>query len=101
MYANLKLQIWKSGMRQNRIAQLLGMDETVLSKIVNGFRAPTESVRVNLAAVLHSDEAWLFQWDGEGAPGAPERSEGAGAQRAASAQADAGGVPPSGRGGLR
>ena len=85
MYTNLKMQIWKSGMRQNRIAQLLGMDETVLSKIVNGFRVPTEGVRANLAAVLQSDEAWLFQWDGEGAAVNPEPR----------------GVTPSGPGGLR
>ena len=40
MYPNLKLQMWKSGTRQNRLAQLVGIHETKLSKIVNGFLAP-------------------------------------------------------------
>jgi transcriptional regulator with XRE-family HTH domain len=52
-------------MRQNRLAQTLGMHETVLSKIVNGFRKPSSSIRARIAAVLHSDETWLFHWDDE------------------------------------
>ena len=60
MYANLKLQIWRSGMRQNRLAQLLGIHETLLSKIVNGFRQPDPQIRVRIAAILKRDENWLF-----------------------------------------
>jgi transcriptional regulator with XRE-family HTH domain len=60
MYPNLKLQLWKMGMRQNRLAQSLGMDETLLSKIVNGFREPNGDVRERIAGLLHSDPAWLF-----------------------------------------
>jgi transcriptional regulator with XRE-family HTH domain len=71
MYTNLKLQIWKSGMRQNRLAQTLGMHETVLSKIVNGFRKPSSSIRARIAAVLHSDETWLFHWDDDVVDGGP------------------------------
>ncbi len=41
MYSNLKLQIWKSGIRQNRLAKMLQMDETMLSRIVNGYREPS------------------------------------------------------------
>jgi transcriptional regulator with XRE-family HTH domain len=70
MYTNLKLQIWKSGMRQNRLAQALGMHETVLSKIVNGFRKPSSSMRARIAEVLHSDENWLFHWEEDAGPGA-------------------------------
>src|SRR5690349_15397520 len=36
MYLNLKLQLWKTGIRQNRLARILEIDETALSKIVNG-----------------------------------------------------------------
>jgi len=61
MYPNLKLQLWKTGMRQNRLARLLGIDEAILSKIVNGFREPTSKVREKIAAALHSDERWLFE----------------------------------------
>ena len=61
MYPNLKLQLWKAGIRQNRLAQMLEMDETLLSKIVNGFREPTSEVRGKIAVLLHSDEAWLFE----------------------------------------
>jgi transcriptional regulator with XRE-family HTH domain len=60
MYPNLKLQLWRSGMRQNRLAQLIGIHETLLSKIVNGFREPNPELRSRIAAVLESDEAWLF-----------------------------------------
>jgi transcriptional regulator with XRE-family HTH domain len=61
MYPNLKLQIWKSGIRQNRLAQMLRMDETILSRIVNGYRRPNSALRENIAALLHCDPAWLFE----------------------------------------
>jgi transcriptional regulator with XRE-family HTH domain len=61
MYPNLKLQIWKSGIRQNRLAKMLGMDETVLSRIVNGYREPNAELRENIAALLCCDKTWLFE----------------------------------------
>jgi transcriptional regulator with XRE-family HTH domain len=61
MYPNLKLQIWKSGIRQNRLAKMLGMDETMLSRIVNGYRNPNAQLRESIAALLHCDEGWLFE----------------------------------------
>ncbi len=61
MYPNLKLQLWKAGIRQNRLAQMLGIDQTLLSKIVNGFRAPDETLRAKIATLLQSDEQWLFE----------------------------------------
>lgn len=79
MYPNLKLQLWKSGIRQNRLAQLLGMDEAMLSKIVNGFRHPSAELRGRIAGLLRCDETWLFEpvdvpsgSNGEGPP-QPER----------------------------
>ncbi len=60
MYPNLKLQLWKSGMRQNRLALLVGIHETLLSKIVNGFREPDSEVRSRIARILASDAEWLF-----------------------------------------
>jgi transcriptional regulator with XRE-family HTH domain len=60
MYPNLKLQLWKCGIRQNRLAQLIGIHETLLSKIVNGFREPDQQIRSQIAAILRSDESWLF-----------------------------------------
>jgi transcriptional regulator with XRE-family HTH domain len=61
MYPNLKLQLWKSGIRQNRLAQILGVDETVLSKVVNGFREPSPQMRDRIAGLLQSDVDWLFE----------------------------------------
>ena len=61
MYPNLKLQLWRTGLRQNRLAQMLGIDETLLSRIVNGFRTPDETLRVKIAMLLQSDEQWLFE----------------------------------------
>ena len=60
MYPNLKLQIWRLGVRQNRLAQMIGIHETLLSKIVNGFRTPDAEVKGRLAAALKCDAAWLF-----------------------------------------
>lgn len=60
MYANLKLQIWKSGIRQNRLAQMVGIHESMLSRIVNGFREPDADTRKRIAMALATDEAWLF-----------------------------------------
>jgi transcriptional regulator with XRE-family HTH domain len=60
MYPNLKLQLWKCGMRQNRLAQLVGIHETLLSKILNGFREPDATTRTRIAQLLNCDAAWLF-----------------------------------------
>jgi len=60
MYPNLKLQLWRSGIRQNQLAQMLGINETTLSRIVNGFREPGGELRSKIAALLQCDEDWLF-----------------------------------------
>ena len=72
MYPNLKLQLWAMGMRQNRLAQSLGMDESIVSKIINGFRTPSPEVRARIATLLHSDAEWLFESAGGRGPGAGE-----------------------------
>ncbi len=61
MYPNLKLQLWRKGIRQNRLARMLGMDETLLSKMINGFREPSAELRSRIAATLETDEEWLFE----------------------------------------
>jgi transcriptional regulator with XRE-family HTH domain len=61
MYPNLKLQLWRAGIRQNQFARSMGIDETLLSKIINGFREPREDMKKKIAVALQSDEAWLFQ----------------------------------------
>jgi transcriptional regulator with XRE-family HTH domain len=61
VYPNLKLQLWRSGLRQNRLAQMLGIDQALLSRIVNGFRTPDEKMRAKIAVLLQSDEHWLFE----------------------------------------
>lgn len=61
MYPNLKWQIWRQGIRQNRLAQILSMDEATLSRIINGFRTPDADMKAKIAAALNSDPAWLFQ----------------------------------------
>ena len=87
MYPNLKLQLWKSGMRQNQLAKLLGMDETVLSKIVNGFRPPSLQVRRKIADLLEIDEHWLFETvDHPGARRRPTALASSNATKAASAK---------------
>ena len=61
MYPNLKLQLWTSGLRQNRLARMLDMDETTLSRIVNGFREPSTELRHSIAVLLKCDVDWLFK----------------------------------------
>jgi transcriptional regulator with XRE-family HTH domain len=61
MFPNLKLQIFRRGSHQNQLAKAVGMDETVLSKIIHGYRAPTTEQRKLLARFLEADEGWLFE----------------------------------------
>jgi transcriptional regulator with XRE-family HTH domain len=61
MYPNLKLQMWRSGIRQNRLARSLQMDETTLSRIVNGFRQPCPETKAKIAAALNCNLEWLFE----------------------------------------
>lgn len=61
MYPNLKLQLWRSGIRQNRLAQMLGVNETLLSKIINGYREAGPEFRGRVASLLQREEAWLFE----------------------------------------
>ena len=61
MYPNLKLQLWTSGIRQNKLAKMLEIDETILSRIVNGFREPSPEMRTRIATLLQRDPEWLFQ----------------------------------------
>lgn len=61
MLPNLKLQIFRRGNHQNQLARAIGIDETVLSKIIHGYRAPSPAQRKILASYLEADEAWLFE----------------------------------------
>lgn len=61
MYPNLKLQIFKLGIHQNHISRTLGIDESVLSKIIHGYREPSKIHRAQLANFLNVDESWLFE----------------------------------------
>jgi transcriptional regulator with XRE-family HTH domain len=61
MYPNLKLQIFRLGTHQNHIARALGMDESVLSKIIHGYRQPSQEQREQLADFLKVEENWLFE----------------------------------------
>ncbi len=61
IYPNLKLRIYTAGIRQNRLAKMIGIDEAYLSKIINGFREPSGNIRGLIAEILNSDPDWLFQ----------------------------------------
>ena len=78
MYPNLKLQIFRLGTHQNHIARALGIDESVLSKIIRGYRQPSQQQRRQLAEFLKVEEKWLFErYEGrpELAPVVPNDSE--------------------------
>lgn len=61
MFPNLKLQIFRTRSHQNKLARAIGMDETILSKIIHGYRDPTAEQRKMLASLLGADESWLFE----------------------------------------
>jgi len=61
IYPNLKLRVYTTGMRQNRLAKLVGIDEAYLSRIINGVRAPGTQMQEQIAQVLGCDAEWLFQ----------------------------------------
>jgi transcriptional regulator with XRE-family HTH domain len=61
MYPNLKLAIFKSGLQQNQLSKILGINEVNLSKIIRGHREPSNSQRQLLANYLGADERWLFE----------------------------------------
>jgi transcriptional regulator with XRE-family HTH domain len=63
VYPNLKLCLWQSRFRQNRLAKLLHIDEAVLSRIVNGFREPSAELQRSIATILNRDIDWLFYWE--------------------------------------
>lgn len=61
MYPNLKLHLFRLGIHQNYLAKQVGIDETALSKIIHGYREPSEQQRRLLARYLDVDENWLFE----------------------------------------
>jgi len=61
MYPNLKIEIFKRGLRQNSLARTLGLNEASLSKIINGYCEPSGSQRQVLAQYFQVDEGWLFE----------------------------------------
>lgn|GEM_PF-1685471 len=61
IYPNLKLRVYTTGMRQNRLARLVGIDEAYLSRIINGVRVPGKHMQEQIAQALGCDADWLFQ----------------------------------------
>ena len=61
MYPNLRLQLWRKRIRQNQLSKMIPLDETVLSKIMNGFRVPAPELRRRIAILLEAEEEWLFE----------------------------------------
>jgi len=74
MYPNLKLTIFKRGLRQNHLARQVGMNEVALSKIIHGVREPSAAQRSVLSQYLGAEESWLFEkyMVGGEEPGVPE-----------------------------
>ena len=61
MYPNVKLQLFRSSVRQNFLARAVGIDESILSKIIHGYREPSREQRQLLANYLGVEETWLFE----------------------------------------
>lgn len=61
IYPNLKLRVYTTGMRQNRLAKIVGIDEAYLSRIINGVRVPGKQMQEQIAQALGCNAEWLFQ----------------------------------------
>ena len=61
MYPNLKIAMWKAGVRQRVLAQQLNLNETVVSKVMNGTRKPSPRMRATIAEFFQVDPEWLFE----------------------------------------
>lgn len=61
IYVNFKTRLFSLGIKQNRLAQRLGIDEAHLSRIINGYRTPTPPIRAKAAELLQCDSDWLFE----------------------------------------
>ena len=61
LYPNLKLTMYRSGIRQNTLAKSIGLNEASLSRIMNGTRQPAPEVREQIASILKENAEWLFQ----------------------------------------
>jgi transcriptional regulator with XRE-family HTH domain len=53
--------MYTTGMRQNRLAKLVGIDEAYLSRIINGVRVPRQQMQLEIAKALGCDAGWLFE----------------------------------------
>lgn len=61
LYPNLKLTMYRTGIRQNMLAKSVGINEAYLSRIMNGTRQPGPEVRAQIAQALRENAEWLFQ----------------------------------------
>jgi transcriptional regulator with XRE-family HTH domain len=61
LYPNLKLTMYRSGIRQNVLAKWVGINEAYLSRIINGTRQPGPQVQEQIATALRENAEWLFQ----------------------------------------
>jgi len=76
MYPNLKLQLFRSSVRQNFLARAVGIDESILSKIIHGYREPSKKQRQLLANYLRVEETWLFEKFEVASPARPAANHG-------------------------
>jgi transcriptional regulator with XRE-family HTH domain len=61
IYPNLKLHMYTAGIRQNRLAKMVGIDAAYLSRIINGVRVPRKQMQLEIAQALGCDAEWLFE----------------------------------------
>ncbi len=61
LYPNLKLTMYRTGVRQNILARQIGIHEAHLSRIINGTRKPGPEIQEQIATVLAEKVEWLFE----------------------------------------
>ena len=57
---NLKMAIMKSRLKHYQLAQAIGKDATWVSKVIGGYKTPSDTEQAEIASILKSDPNQLF-----------------------------------------
>jgi hypothetical protein len=57
---NLKMAIMQSRLKHYQLAQAIGKDATWISKVIGGYKTPSDIERAQIASILQSNAKDLF-----------------------------------------
>lgn len=57
---NLKIAIMKNRLKHYQLAQAIGKDATWVSKVIGGYKTPSDTEQAEIASILKSNTKHLF-----------------------------------------